>query len=83
MASNNINLDVAIGDKLDSTDLLKEQMKKLRMLGMIQEGSQEQNPERAQRRRNSIQMRDRQRRRNLKCNQQADGVIGRCQYSTK
>jgi len=80
---NNINLDVAIGVKLGAWNCFKEQVKKLRMLGMIQGGSQEHNLERAQRRRNSIQMMDRQRRRNRKCNQQADVVIERYQYSMK
>jgi hypothetical protein len=48
---NNINLDEAIGDKLDSTELRKEQMKKLCMLRVIQGGSQEHNREQARRRR--------------------------------
>lgn len=50
MVCNDINLDVAIGAKLDSVELLKGQKKKLRMLRMIQGGSQEHDPEQAQRR---------------------------------
>lgn len=56
MVCTNINLDVAIGDKLDSTELLKEQMKKLRMLRVIQGGSQEQNPEQARRERETARV---------------------------
>ena len=50
MVCNDIKLDVAIGAKLDGMELLKGQTKKLRMLRMIQGGSQEHGPEQAQRR---------------------------------
>lgn len=50
MVCNDIKLDVAIGAKLDGMELLKGQTKKLRMLGMTQGGSQEHDPEQAQRR---------------------------------
>ena len=70
-------MDVAIGDKLDSTELLKERMR------MIQGGSQEHNPERAQRRRQEYTNEGQAKTMQPEVQRQADSVTERCQYSTK
>lgn len=82
MVCNDIKLDVAIGAKLDGMELLKGQTKKLRMLEMIQGGSQEHDPEQAEKKTRVYKRWSR--RCTWKCNQRrADGLIERCQQSMK